>query len=610
MNAVRHQIEQLVTGVLGSKSEFVVEIPNDTAHGDYATNAALVVAKSEGKNPREVAEDLIKKLESQKQDFIEKMEVAGPGFINFFVTKDAMISAVEQSLNNADTYGAGDEGKGKKAIVEYTDPNPFKLFHIGHLYSNAVGESIARMREVMGYEVRRACYQGDVGMHVAKTLWGILKRLSDERLVIKDLISMSLEERINYMGESYSMASEAFENDGSAQADMKILNNLAYQAAQKYRQEKLGFEPVVDYSGMENTTEYTLDDVYPIWTQGRDWSLEYFEHIYQRLGTQFDCYYFESDTAEFGLQLVDEYLKKGVFTEGDGGAIVYDGEMEGLHTRVFRNSFGLPTYEAKDLGLAKKKFEDFAYDLSTIITGNEVDEYFKVVIAALGKIDKNLAEKTTHLSHGMVRLSTGKMSSRKGNVVTGEDVLQEVKHRIESYMRDNNEDMKDEQLRQISEIATVAAVKYTLLRSNVGSDVSFDIEQSVSIEGNSGPYLLYTYARAKSILKKSEAKSDDIKAFVSSLQDIDFTGYERELMREIMYWPEVMASAAEKNAPHMVATYITELSQSFNSFYTVSPVLNNENERVSQSRVALTAAVAQVVRNGLWVLGIETTETM
>jgi arginyl-tRNA synthetase len=227
-----------------------------------------------------------------------------------------------------------------------------------------------------------------------------------------------------------------------------------------------------------------------------------FETIYQRLGTQFTDYFFESVVAEYGMQIVKEYLAKGVF-ENSQGAVIFPGKKYGLHDRVFINSLGLPTYEAKELGLAPEKARRWPYDRSFIITANEINEYFKVLLCALQQVRPDLAAKTRHLSHGVVRLPEGKMSSRTGNILTGTWLIDEAKQRLEHIITANHPDWSEGERDTVAEQVAVGAIKYALLKGALGRDIAFQFETSLSFEGNSGPYLQYTAARADAVLKKS-----------------------------------------------------------------------------------------------------------
>ena len=332
----------------------------------------------------------------------------------------------------------------------------------------------------------------------------------------------------------------------------------------------------------------------PLYETGRQWSLEAFEVIYKRLGTKFDFYYFESEVGEPGKKLVLEFLKKGVFEKSDG-AIIFRGEKMGLHNRVFINSLGLPTYEAKEMGLAPTKYKDFPYDVSIIVTGNEVSAYFKVVLAALSKVSPDLAKKTTHIGHGMVRLPEGKMSSRTGNIKTGEWLLDETKKRLlEAYPS-----MQE----SIAEKVAVGAVKYALLRVGVGRDIVFNFDSSLSFEGESGPYLQYTYARTQSVLKKIKSEKLKVKS------EKELTGEEQLALRLLYRFPEIAEEAAENYAPSTLCTYLFDLAQAFNLFYQKDPILSAE-EKTRELRIVLTKRVGEVLKTGLHLLGIAAPQRM
>src|SRR6185369_48640 len=410
---LKNVLEQLNLSELSA----TVDYPADPKHGDYSSNVALVAAKKQGKNPVELAESIAEKLRGLNSKIIEKIDVVRPGFINFWIKQEVLQERMQEDISIPETE------KGKKIVVEYTDPNPFKEFHIGHLYSNVVGESIARLDEAVGATVWRADYFGDVGMHVAKSLWGLLKKFDEDKIAIADLAKKSLHERIAYFGQAYALGATAYEEVDSAKEAMKELNFLCFKAAQEVVLSTFNEQPQVDYDRFIKEGSYQYEEIKELYKIGREWSLAYFETIYERLGTKFAGYYPESRTGEFGYGMVMEGLKKDVFEKGEGGAIIFPGSKYGLHERVFINSLGLPTYETKDFGNAVVKQKDFAYDKSVIVTGNEINDYFHVVIKALSLLYAELGEKTFHLGHGMVRLPEGKMSSRTGKIKTGESLL-------------------------------------------------------------------------------------------------------------------------------------------------------------------------------------------
>ena len=298
-----------------------------------------------------------------------------------------------------------------------------------------------------------------------------------------------------------------------------------------------------------------------------------------------------------GLAVIEEGLKKGILEIGEEGVVVYRGEKDGLHTRVFRNKLGLPTYEAKDLGLAKTKWGRYKYDLSYIVTANEITEYFKVVLRVMEQLYPELRAKTTHIPHGMMRLASGKMSSRTGKVVTAEGLLNQLKAVVIAKM--GAREVQDED--GVANMIAVGALKYTVLKQAVGGDIVYEPQKMTNLEGDTGPYLQYTYVRARSVLRKADTlRVGPLK----SLQGSDPNDEELRILRWIYRYGEVVAEAGEKMAPHLVASYLYELASRFNSFY------NAEKIGDDQARLALTSATAQILKSGLGLLGISAPDEM
>ncbi|MFH2019584.1 MAG: arginine--tRNA ligase [bacterium] len=573
MKTLKEAIKKASKELGWEETQFGVEHPNDESHGDYSTNIALIVGKQRGEQPRELAEKLVAEI---RKDPIfvgnfEKVEVAGAGFINFWVTEAYLLSEMERAQQAG--YGKNENLKGQKTYVEYTDPNPFKEMHIGHLMSNTIGESLARILEANGAEVKRACYQGDVGLHVAKSIWGWQKLFKEKNLDLQTMRSWSLKERQKLMGEAYAYGAGKYEEEEVAKQEMQTLNQEIYEGLSGGKGEK--------------------SEVMELYWEGRKWSLEYFEVIYQRLGTKFDEYYFESEAGPVGLKVVEEGLTKKVLEVGEEGAVIYRGEKDGLHTRVFRSKLGLPTYEAKDLGLAKTKEERFKYDKSYIITANEIDEYFKVVLKVMEQLYPGLRAKTTHLSHGMMKLVSGKMSSRTGKVVTGEGLLNELKEVVIAKMGEREIVERE----KIADQVAVGSLKYMVLKQDVGGDIIYEPEKMTNLEGNTGPYLQYTYARAMSVLKKAGT-------IKGKEENLELNPEEEVIARWLYRYPEVVEEAGESLKPSVIATYVNELASRFNSFYNKHQIVGSEG------RVVMTKAVANVIYSGLGLLGIEAPREM
>jgi arginyl-tRNA synthetase len=327
----------------------------------------------------------------------------------------------------------------------------------------------------------------------------------------------------------------------------------------------------------------------------------HFEELYELLGTKFDYYFFESESAEPAKRIISEYKAKKVFVESEG-AVIFRGEEHGLHTRVFLNKAGLPTYEAKELALAKMKHDSYPYDFSMVVTANEITEYFKVLLKAMHFVFPDLAAKTRHVGHGMMRFVEAKMSSRKGNIITGESLINDSIELAMAKIKEQN--FGDEQKLAIARSVGLSALRYSILKQQLGRDIIYDPERSFSLDGDSGPYLQYAYVRAYSVLKKAEEAGIDF-AIPHQHPYAAFGHLERLLSR----YGEVVDRAGREFAPHFLVTFLTELAAEFNSYYSAQKIIDS-NDPASPYRVAIVKAVAIVLKDGLDILGIVAPERM
>ncbi len=523
--------------------------------GDVATNVALQLAGQLNMKPRDIADKLIPRLVGQPE--VVSCEVAGPGFINI-ICSISVFTDTGYSVQNSDHLK-------KRILVEYSDPNPFKPLHAGHLYTTLVGDVIARLVEKSGAETIRLNYGGDVGLHVAKSMWGILQYLGEENPVLLDQILEA--DRPAWLGERYVEGNNAYEEDEQAKKDIISLNKKVYMI-----------------QSSQDTTS-TLAQIYWIC---RTWSYDYFAVLYNQLQvTPFARFIPESEVVELGLSTVQAHL--GDVYEQSDGAVIFDGERYGLHARVFVNSEGLPTYETKEIGLNMTKWQDYAYDTSLIITANEQTQYMQVVLKSIEQFEPEIVKRTTHLTHGIVKLTGGvKMSSRRGNTVTALEILESAREagRASGTATD--------------ESTVLAAVKYAFLKHRLGGDIIYDPKESVALEGNSGPYLQYAHARARSILRKGALSADT--ELTEDIQD-----GERKLLRHVALYGDIIERATEECAPHHVCTYLFELAQEFNRFYEQHTVIGDPRESV---RLQLVALYADTLKSGLELLGITAPQKM
>ncbi len=545
-----------------------IEYPDNKDHGDFSTNFAMLYAKQLNISPKQLAEQIIEKINKNPNEIIESVNIAGPGFINFKIKDTVFKNEIIKISENLNDFGKNNLDKNKEVMIEYTDPNPFKIFHIGHLMANTIGESISRIVSYSNAKVIRACYQGDVGLHVAKTVWAMTKNIGNIPAE-----NIDLEKRIKFLGEMYVYGENQYADNENSKKEIIEINKKIFNKSD--------------------------EEINKIYNEGRKISLEYFDTIYKKLGTKFDNFFFESEVASLGVKKVNENLEKGVFEKSDG-AIIFPGEKYGEHTRVFINSEGLPTYEAKEIGLTFTKFDLYPkLNESIVITANEQNAYFKVIISAFNQIDKNIASKMKHLSHGILRPSTGKMSSRKGNIIPATELIEEFEKLVDVKMK--GKDFEEVEYKKIKNQIAIAGLKYTILRQSIGGDIIYDADKAISFEGDSGPYLQYGAVRANAIL----AKAKDTKYSNEIKFDENISSLEKKLIR----FNEVVERSRLEYAPNYLVTYLIDLVGEFNSYYTNNQILDEKSEYTAY-RIMITKMFAHIMKSGLWILGIEVPSKM
>jgi len=568
LEEIKKNIVKKINKALGGEQIQVSDLvyPPDSRMGDLSL-ACFDIAKSSKKKQNEVAEELKSKIKIGKE--IEEIRIAGP-YLNFVINKDYLGKEVLENIQKEeDNFGKNENLKGKKILVEYAHPNPFKAFHIGHLRNVILGESICKLLEASGAKIIRVNYQGDVGMHIAKCLWAF------KNIDKKDYPETS-DERVALIGKCYTEGAKAFEENESIKKEITEINKKIYTREDK--------------------------DINKLWELGRRWSLDKFHEIFARLGTSFKREYMESEVMEDGVKYTEAALDKGILIRSQG-AVIFDGSKYGLDTRVFMNKEGLPTYEGKELGLAFKEFNDFGkIDLCIHNVAVEQISFFKVTFKVQELLDEKLFKgKQYHNAYEFVGLKKGKMSSRRGEVVLGNDILNEAQERIGKIIKEKgateNKDNLDEKI-------GVGAIKYSFLKVSPFKYLAFDMEESINFSGDSGPYLQYTYARINSIIRKSEIKKLK-KADFSKLTE----SREHDLIIVLAKYGETLEKASKNYDPSEIAKYLFDLAQLFNDYYHKISVLKAEEE-TRLARLALLSSVNQVLKNGLYILGIEVVEEM
>lgn len=532
----------------------VVEPANPKFGADLAI-PCFVFARDLKKAPPQIAAELAEKLQHEA---IAKTEAVS-GFVNIWLNDAALAEATAQIREMGEKYGEHQSLAGKKLVIETNNPNPFKDMHIGHAYNSIVADTVANLLEAGGGDVHRVSYHGDVGTHVGKSMWAILNYIDGD---ITKLDEIEPADRAAFMSRMYVEGAAHYEK---GPLEKQEIDKLAKQS-------------------------FTLDDPFyaEVYEKCKAWSFEYLDYIIESIGSKSgERRFLESEADVKGREVVEAHM--GDIFEQSDGAVVFPGEKYDLHTRVFISSRGTTLYEARDLGLLRLKNEAYHPDMSYIVTGEEQRDYFNVVFKAAELALPELAGKTTNIPTGLVKLSTGKMSSRTGKVVNIDWIFDAVRNAVQE--RGAIEETIPDTL--------IGALRYTMLKVKIGGDVIFDINESVSIEGNSGPYLQYAYARGKSILRKLE---DAERAEIT-----DLIPDERELVVKMLGYSAATKKAIDELAPHHVTAYLYELTQQFNRFYEKNRIVGDERQAM---RATLVGMYTTVLKNGLTLLGIPAPEQL
>jgi arginyl-tRNA synthetase len=558
-------IQKLYTITLDKIS---LEFTNNLEFGDLQTNVAFLVAKQAGKSPKDIAVELTGALQQQLPTTLQQRIAAITpvgGFINLSLSNSYLW---DNLLSIDSTYGNSAAAKPQRILIEFGQPNTHKSPHIGHLFSYIVGDSLVSILSAAGHSVMTANYQGDIGPHVAKSLYGYIQ-------LGRPVPATSLE-KVKLLQTCYQEGSKAYDEDPIAKETIDDINRKIYN-----------HDP----------------EIVPIWQETRQWSVDYYKEFEERLGVNQTYHYWESDIWKKGKAIVEDQTGK-VFEKSEG-AVIFPGKKFGLHDRVFITKNKTPTYEAKDVGLNIQKYADWQYDLNIITTASEQNAYFGVVIKAIETVAPELTGKLKHIGFGMVSLSTGKMSSRTGQIISAIDLIDEISNRVAAIVNERTT-MSDTEKEKIIKNVTFAAIKFTFLKQNILQDTKFDIEESVSFDGRSGPYILYTYARIQSILAQLTDQANAIAIDYQVLKE----PAEIALLRWLYRFPQIVVQAADSFSPHVISEYAYQTAQYFTAFYTSCPIIKAASPELVRARRAIAQQTAVVIKNALALIGIDTVQQM
>ncbi|MBI2045462.1 arginine--tRNA ligase [Candidatus Pacearchaeota archaeon] len=559
IQTIKKALEKKKIKISDEEIEKHLEAPPSADLGDYAFPCFFLsgIMKQDPKRIALIIRETIGNIPAELED----IQTEGP-YVNFFLNrKDLASSVIDTILKQKDAYGKANMGN-DKVMIEFSQANTHKAFHVGHIRGTSLGESLARILEFCGNKVIRANYQGDSGMHVAKWIWCYKKYHSREKIKNDE----------SWIASIYVDAVERLAKGEKLQEEVDIVNK--------------------SLEGGKNK------ELVELWKKTRKLSLDAFEKIYKELNTHFDFYFFEKDMEKDATRIVEDLLAKKIAILSDGAAIM-DLKKHNLGVWVLLRKDKTVLYSAKDLALAERKFNQYKIDRSIYVVGAEQKLHLHQLFKTLELAGFPQAKKCEYVPVSEVRFPWGKMSSRTGDNVLYSELIKQVADFAKKGIKKRTKKISDKELEGRALKISIAAIKYSMLKQNPNRNIIFKKEEAMNFEGDTGPYLLYSYTRASSILKKSKAK-------ISS-KSKNLEQKEIELIKELSKFPEITINAKKALDPSVIANYSYHLAQVFNEFYHSCQVLNSENEAF---RVSLVASFEQVLKNSLYLLGIEVLDKM
>ena len=568
-NSIEEGLKKVYPELMEEELEIKLDPTPEGTEGDFGFDC-FTLAKVLRKNPKEIANEVSKKIPDII--FVEKIKVNN-AFINLILDKHTFFKdIIDTVINSGNKIGGSDIGNKELIMIEYSAPNTNKPQHLGHIRNNVLGASLAVILEKVGYEVARVNLINDRGIHITKSMlaylkWGEGKTPSSFR-----------KKGDHFVGDFYVMFEQKLKDDPN-------LLNEAYEMLRKWEQ---GSESVLT-----------------LWKKMNRWVYRGFQKTYNRLNCRFDKIYYESDTFRLGRRIVLDALEKGICTKNHKGEVVIDLSKEELGVKVLLRSDGTSVYITQDIGTTKLKFDDYSPDLSIFIVASEQKFHFKILFTILKKLGYEWADKCYHLPYGMVYLPEGKMKSREGKVVDADVLMNEMKNLVKKEIKKRNRDFKRKELDAISEQVGIGAIKYYILKVHPLKDINFNPTESISFDGDTGPYLQYTYARILSVIRNAENSDISIKAFYEMGNEDEL-----EIAKQLIQFKKYVAEAAQSRNPSRISVFLYDLARSFNKFYNKHSILSAKSQKLSDERLLLTRATGIVLKEGLRLLGIESPERM
>ncbi len=595
---IEQNLQQAVAGAL--KRLYGIEVSPDTVVlqatkkefvGDY-TVVVFPYVKQARKSPEQVANELgaaVKETVAEVADFnVIK------GFLNFSVDDAYWVRFVSDEAADPDFGITKPNPSASPVVVEYSSPNTNKPLHLGHIRNNLLGWSVSELLAANGANVKKVNLVNDRGIHICKSMLAWLRYGNGET------------------PESSGMKGDHLVGKYYVEFDKHYKEEVSQLTAQGMDEEEAKKQAplMVEAQQMLKRWEEGDPEIRDLWTKMNGWVYAGFDETYRKMGVGFDKIYYESNTYLLGKELVQKGLDMGVLFRKDDGSVWCDLTADGLDQKLLLRRDGTSVYMTQDLGTALLRHNDFGAEQLIYVVGNEQDYHFKVLKLILGKLGFEWADKVYHLSYGMVELPNGKMKSREGTVVDADDLIAEMEVTAEEMCRDHgkNDDMTPQQLKELYHDLAMGALKYFILKVDPVKNMLFNPAESIDFNGNTGPFIQYTHARIRSIVRKAEEQGVSLTA--SLVAPAALTDKERAVVKSLHDLPATLSAAAANYSPAMVANYAYDLAKNFNSFYQDTPILRETDANLRLFRVKLCALVSVALKNTLRILGIVAPERM
>lgn len=543
------------------------------------------------KNPVELANKLGAYVVSQTQ-WIESFNVI-KGFLNFVVADSYWQNFLLKNYKS-ETYGYSPIREDKPVVVEYSSPNTNKPLHLGHIRNNLLGWSVAEILKANGYAVKKVNLVNDRGIHICKSMlaW---KKFSDG-----ETPQSSGMKGDHLVGKYYVAFDKAYKEE---------IANLVSKGMDKEEAEK-NAPILLEAQAMLKRWEEKDAEVVDLWKQMNAWVYEGFDETYNKLGIDFDKVYYESETYLLGKDLVNKGLEKGVFYRREDGSVWIDLTKDGLDEKLLLRKDGTSVYMTQDLGTACLRHDDFGSERLVYVVGNEQNYHFAVLKLVLEKLGMEWAKDLYHLSYGMVELPNGKMKSREGTVVDADDLIAQMIETAKTQTEEHGktEGFTSEQASELYSQLALGALKYFILKVDPKKNMLFNPEESIDFNGNTGPFIQYTHARIRSIIRKSE--NFDSMKMPSSEEKVEFNSKEKEVLNCLFSFPSVVRQAGETYSPSLIANFAFDLAKNFNAFYQDTPILRENDETKRNMRLRLSYFTGATIKTAMHLLGIDVPERM